>query len=83
MGKVILTVLGMVAQMELRFIKERQREGIERAKNLGVYKGGKTRIDGSRVTQLNELGVGPTAIAQELKCSRMQVYRILSSLAHS
>ncbi len=36
MGKVILTVLGMVAQMERRFIRERQREGIERAKNLGV-----------------------------------------------
>ena len=83
MGKVILTVLGMVAQMERRFIKERQREGIERAKNLGVYKGGKTRIDSSLVTQLHELGVGPTAIARELKCSRMQVYRILSSLTHS
>jgi DNA invertase Pin-like site-specific DNA recombinase len=28
---VMLTVLGMVAQLERRFIKERQREGIERA----------------------------------------------------
>jgi DNA invertase Pin-like site-specific DNA recombinase len=32
MGQVVLTVLGMVAQMERRFIKERQREGIARAK---------------------------------------------------
>jgi hypothetical protein len=45
MGHVILTVLGMVAQMERRFIKERQREGIERAKLGGRYKGGKRRID--------------------------------------
>lgn len=32
MGHIILTVLGMVAQMKRRFIKERQREGIQRAK---------------------------------------------------
>ena len=28
-GKMVLTVLGMVAEMELGFIKERQRAGIE------------------------------------------------------
>ncbi len=32
MGHMVMTVLGMVAQMERRFIKERQRDGIERAK---------------------------------------------------
>jgi hypothetical protein len=32
MGQLVLTVLGMVAQMERRFIKERQREGIEKAR---------------------------------------------------
>jgi Site-specific recombinases, DNA invertase Pin homologs len=31
MGDLVLTVLDMVAQMERRFIKERQREGIVRA----------------------------------------------------
>ncbi len=30
MGHIVLTVLGMVAQMERRFIKERQREGSNR-----------------------------------------------------
>ncbi|ESX24277.1 recombinase family protein, partial [Mesorhizobium sp. LSHC440A00] len=40
MGHIVLTVLGMVAQMERRFIKERQRDGIEKAKASGVYKGG-------------------------------------------
>src|SRR5688572_11336693 len=39
-GRIVLTVLGMVAQMERRFIKERQREGIARAKADGVYRGG-------------------------------------------
>ena len=39
MGKVMLTVLGMVSEMELGFIKERQRAGIEKAKAAGKYKG--------------------------------------------
>ncbi len=39
MGKMVLTVLGMVAEMELGFIKARQRDGIEAAKKRGVYKG--------------------------------------------
>ena len=39
MGKMVLTVLGMVAEMELGFIKTRQRDGIEAAKKRGVYKG--------------------------------------------
>ncbi|TNM66224.1 recombinase family protein [Aliirhizobium smilacinae] len=80
MGHVILTVLGMVAQMERRFIKERQREGIERAKAAGLYKGGKTRIDISRVRSLYQEGSRPTAIAKAIGCSRMQVYRILKSM---
>jgi len=77
MGHLVMTVLGMVAQMERRFIKERQRDGIERAKAAGVYKGGKARIDQGRVQQLKAEGLGPAAIAREVGCSRMQVYRLL------
>ncbi|MEP3629723.1 MAG: recombinase family protein, partial [Hyphomicrobiales bacterium] len=78
MGHMVLTVLGMVAQMERRFIKERQREGIERAKANGVYKGGKRRIDRDTVIEMNASGLKPSQIACELSCSRMQVYRILN-----
>src|ERR671917_489163 len=56
MGHVVLTVLGMVAQMERRFIKERQREGIERAKADGVYSGGKRRIDRAVIWDLRRGG---------------------------
>lgn len=73
----MLTVLGMVAQMERRFIKERQREGIIRAKGEGAYKGGKRRIDYEEVSRLSTEGSGPAAIARTLGCSRMQVYRVL------
>ncbi len=38
MGRMVITVLGMVADMELKFIKDRQRAGIEAAKTKGIYK---------------------------------------------
>ncbi|MBY3245155.1 recombinase family protein [Rhizobium laguerreae] len=79
MGHVVLTVLGMVAQMERRFIKERQREGIDRAKSAGKYKGGAVRIDHQKICDLSACGTGVTAIAKEIGCSRMQVYRVLNA----
>jgi DNA invertase Pin-like site-specific DNA recombinase len=39
MGKMVLTVLGMVGEMELTIIRERQRAGIAKAKAEGRYKG--------------------------------------------
>lgn len=77
MGQIVMTVLGMVAQMERRFIKERQREGIERAKQQGKYKGGRHRIDREEIWRMKKDGHGPAAIARALRCSRMQVYRVL------
>ena len=38
MGRMVITILGMVADMELTFIKDRQRAGIEAARAEGVYK---------------------------------------------
>lgn len=78
MGHLVLTVLGMVAQMERRFIKERQREGIEKAKAKGVYQGGRQRIDRGAMWNLHADGIGAAAIAKQMGCSRMQVYRVLN-----
>jgi DNA invertase Pin-like site-specific DNA recombinase len=64
MGHLVITVLGMVAQMERRFIKERQRDGIERAKAAGVYAGGKARIDKALVLKLKRQGLGPADSAR-------------------
>ena len=80
MGHIIMTVLGMVAQMERRFIKERQRDGIERAKADGVYQGGKRRLDRKKINAMRAKGIGAAAIATALGCSRMQVYRVLKEL---
>lgn len=79
MGHVMLTVLGMVAQMERRFIKERQRDGIMRAKAAGVYRGGKRRLDHKWIRDLKAEGMGAAAIAKKIGCSRMQVYRVFQA----
>ena len=78
MGRVVLTVLGMVAQMKRRFIKERQCEGIERAKAAGRYLGGRRRFDRAAVLARKAAGDSVAAIASALGCSRMQVYRVLA-----
>jgi DNA invertase Pin-like site-specific DNA recombinase len=83
MGKMVLTVLtvlGMVAEMELGFIKARQREGIERAKSQGdVYRGRKPTIDPSAVRELFNQGIGASEIARRLKIGRASVYRVLET----
>jgi DNA invertase Pin-like site-specific DNA recombinase len=79
MGKVMLTVLGMVSEMELGFIKERQRAGIEKAKAAGVYKGRPISLDHDKIKQLRAEGMGATAIARELGCSRGAIYKALST----
>ena len=76
-GRIILTTLSMVAEMELTFIKERQRAGIEAAKAKGIYKGRKRTIDREAVQRLHRDGVGATEIARRLGIGRASVYKVL------
>jgi DNA invertase Pin-like site-specific DNA recombinase len=77
MGKMVLTVLGMVAEMELGFIRDRQRAGIEAAKARGVYKGRPITLNYKRIVAMRAGGKGATAIARELGCSRGAIYKAL------
>jgi DNA invertase Pin-like site-specific DNA recombinase len=63
-GKMVLTVLGMVAEMEVGFIRERQRAGIEAAKARGVYKGRPVTLDHAKIIDLHKKRNGATAIAK-------------------
>ncbi len=76
-GKLLLGMLAAIAEFETDIRKERQREGIERAKAAGVYKGRKPSVDASAVRQLHEQGVSPTLIAKQLGIGRASVYRVL------
>jgi DNA invertase Pin-like site-specific DNA recombinase len=52
-SKMVISILGIVAEMERKMIRERQLEGISIAKANGVYKG---RNKGTKETTLNFLG---------------------------
>ncbi len=79
MGKLILSILGAVAEFETDIRKERQREGIERAKAAGVYKGRKRTVEVEQVRSLRDQGCGATEIAKNLGIARASVYRVLKN----
>jgi DNA invertase Pin-like site-specific DNA recombinase len=78
-GKCFLDMLGVFAEFETNLRRERQLEGIAKAKAAGVYKGGKPSIDVAEVRRLAALGRSKTEIAEELDISRMSVYRVLKA----
>ena len=57
MGKMILPVLGMVSEMELSFIEQRQAEGIAAAKARGAYKGIPQSVDYDAILQWRHRGL--------------------------
>ncbi|TDX27680.1 recombinase family protein [Rhodovulum visakhapatnamense] len=79
-GRLLLTVLGGIAQFEREIMLERQREGIAKAKAAGKYKGRKptARAKADEVLKLHREGVGGTEIARRVGIGRASVYRILS-----
>lgn len=74
-GRLMLTILGAVAAFEADIRRERQLEGIEKAKAAGVYKGRKQTIDTAKVRQLHREGHRPSEIARQLGIGRASVYR--------
>ena len=79
-GKLMLTVLGGIAEFEREIMLERQREGIAKAKAAGKYKGRKptAQLRSKEVLEMHNSGVGPTEIAKKVGIGRASVYRILS-----
>ncbi|WP_188064117.1 recombinase family protein [Sphingobium sp. KCTC 72723] len=77
-GKLTLAVLGAVAEFENDLRRERQREGIAKAKAAGVYKRGPV-IDAAEVLRRKDSGENPSVIARAMGISRMSVYRTLSA----
>nr|WP_321461408.1 recombinase family protein [uncultured Cohaesibacter sp.] len=76
-GKAFLGMLGVFAEFETNIRRERQLEGIAKAKADGKYKGRKRSLDIDAIRKLKAEGKGATAIAQELGIGRASVYRLL------
>jgi DNA invertase Pin-like site-specific DNA recombinase len=74
-GKCFLDMLGVFAEFETNLRKERQMEGIAKAKAAGVYKGRPPSIDCAKVLELKAEGWKPSQIAKKLNISRASVYR--------
>jgi len=80
-GKAFLDMLGVFAEFESNLRRERQMEGIAKAKARGVYTGRKKTIDVDRVRDLRSEGKGATEIARTLGIGRASVYRVLRESA--
>jgi DNA invertase Pin-like site-specific DNA recombinase len=75
MGRMVLTVLGMVAEMELGFIRDRQRAGIDAAKAKGIRAA--WPLSTARIVSLRKGGMGVTEIAKAVGRKRGNVYKTL------
>jgi DNA invertase Pin-like site-specific DNA recombinase len=76
-GKLMLNVLGSVAQFEREVMLERQREGIAKAKSEGKYKGREPTAmrQAEQIKALVAQGWTRPRIAEELEISLRSVYR--------
>lgn len=79
-GVAFLQMLGVFAQFETAIRRERQMEGIAKAKAAGVYKGRKPSVPVEAVRNLKAEGANPSEIAKRLGIGRASVYRALEGL---
>lgn len=83
MTKLLMSMLGAVAEFERSMIRERQREGIELAKKRGVYKGRKP-TDIRVIEKAKEkiaLGVPLAKAARDVGIARSTLYRRLNKMS--
>ena len=76
-GRAFFGMLATFAAFESDVRRERQAEGIAKAKADGVYQGRQPTIELDQVLALKTSGLGPTAIAAAMGISRQSVYRLL------
>ncbi|AEI10216.1 resolvase [Corynebacterium resistens DSM 45100] len=77
-GKLVITVLGTVAEFERESIRQHQAEGIAQARKRGVYRTSRISQDDWKVAKRDlEAGVPKSKIAQRLNISRTTLYKVL------
>jgi DNA invertase Pin-like site-specific DNA recombinase len=78
-GKLMLNLLGSIAEFERELMLERQREGIAKAKADGKYKGRAptARSKADKVLSLKAEGKTPAEIQAALSISRASYFRIV------
>lgn len=76
-GRAFLQMLGVFAEFETALRRERQMEGIAKAKARGAYRGRKPSVPVDTVRELHLEGIGATEIARRLGVARSSVYAAL------
>jgi DNA invertase Pin-like site-specific DNA recombinase len=76
-GKAFFDMLGVFAEFETNLRKERQLDGIAKAKAEGRYNGRPPSVDAEAVRRLKAEGKGASEIAKDLGIGRASVYRAL------
>ena len=84
MDKLMLSMLGAFAEYERTLIRERQREGIAKAKQRGVYKGRTPKITDPAllqqiISEATALGAVKKRVANKYGISRETLYKYLQS----
>lgn len=81
-GKAFLDMLGVFAEFETNLRKERQLEGIAKAKARGVYKGGAPLAaeKKDKVRKLYSDGVKPADIVRQTGVGKTSVFKIIKEL---
>lgn len=78
-GRLMLSILSAVSCFEIDLKRERQMEGVAKAKLAGKYRGRKATIRREAVQDLRAQGLGATEIARRLGIGRASVYRSLAA----
>ncbi|MBB4798611.1 DNA invertase Pin-like site-specific DNA recombinase [Brevundimonas bullata] len=78
-GRFFLQLLGAFAEFETCLRRERQMEGIEKAKAEGRYKGRPKSVDTATIRRLHAEGEKPAHIAKRLGVARSTVYEALKA----
>lgn len=82
MANLLLSMLGAVGEFERTIIRERQKEGIVKAKERGVYKGRKPSLTPEQVSTLQSRaasGESKALLARDFKISRETVYQYIKT----
>jgi len=80
MATLLLSMLGAVSEFERALIRERQREGVQLAKQRGVYKGRKPSLSAEQAAELRKrvaAGEKKAGIARDFNISRETLYQYL------
>lgn len=82
MSKLMLTIMGGVAEFERAMIRERQLEGIAKAKQAGVYKGRQSTMTVAQVQSIRDrvaAGENKSALGREFGVTRQTIYNVVAA----